>query len=298
MNSRNPGPNDGVLVTGASRGLGRETALTLAAYGFRVWAGIRDERGRENVLSEARRRGVELRTVRLDVTDRSSVADAVTAVVEESGQLYGLVNNAGITVRGYFEDLSDDEIRRIFEVNMFGTMNVTRCALPLMRAAGRGRIVMMSSIAARVGSMSLTAYTASKFALEGFSESLFLEVRPLGIQVVMIEPGIVKTDIWDQIRGVAARAQESQGPYYEWLRRVEKESEALVNSSRITTSQVAHAVRRALTAARPRLRYTVGRRARLVVALRRYLPGKLFERIYFGEVLRRVTGERKESSGA
>jgi NAD(P)-dependent dehydrogenase (short-subunit alcohol dehydrogenase family) len=281
-----------VIVSGASRGLGLETALGLGAAGFDVWAGYRDEAHAARIVEAAAGRGASVRPIRLDVTTPDSATAAVEHVVAQSGGLYGVVNNAAITLRGYFEDLSDAEIRRTLDVNLFGTMNLTRAALPHLRGLRRGRIVMMSSVGGRIGSMSLTAYVASKFAIEGFSESLSLELEPLGIQVVIIEPGIVDSEIWREGRRVAERAQDASGPYYEWFTRAEREADALVRTSRLRPADVAATIRTALTAQRPRLRYAVGRRAALVLSLRRHLPGELFERFYFGEVMRRVTGRR------
>ncbi len=283
---------DSVLVTGGAGSLGLETALTLAARGFRVFAGVRDPAQQAGIRDAARQRGVAVDTVRLDLTDEASIAEAIRSIVDASGHLYGVVNNAGINLRGYFEDLDEAEIRDVFEVNVFGTMRVARHALPHLRGARRGRIVIMSSVAGRIGSMGLTAYVASKFALEGFAESLSLEVEPLGIRVAIIEPGIVQTSIWGKNRRIAPRALDPARPYYEWFRCVEQEADKLVRSSKLTPGAVAAGVARALTDRNPRLRYTIGRRASLVVALRRHLPGELFERLYFGEVLRRVTGRR------
>jgi len=285
-------PGDGVLVTGAAGSLGLETSLALAERGFRVFAGAREEGQRAAIREAAAKRGLSLETVALDITDESSVAAAVRTAAGSRGGLFGLVNNAAVNLRGYFEDLGEEEIRRVFEVNLHGTLRVTRHVLPLLRAAGRGRIVVMSSVAGRIASMGLTAYVASKFALEGFAESLALEVAPLGVRVVLVEPGIVKTDIWDKNRRIAARALEPGSPYREWFRRAEEQADRLVRSSRLAPADVAAVVLRALTDPRPRLRYTVGRRASLVMALRRYLPGETFERLYYGEVLRRVTGRR------
>ena len=282
-----------VIVSGASRGLGLETALGLGACGFDVWAGYRDEAHAARILEAAAGRGASVRPIRLDVTTPDSTTAAVEQVVAQSGGLYGVVNNAAITLRGYFEDLSDAEIRRTLDVNLFGTMNLTRAALPHLRAAGRGRVVMMSSVGGRIGSMSLTAYIASKFAIEGFSESLSLELEPLGIQVVIIEPGIVDSGIWHEGRRVAERALDASGPYYEWFTRAERQADALVQTSRLRPADVAAVIRTALTARRPRLRYTVGRRAAFVMSLRRHMPGELFERFYFGEVMRRITGRRR-----
>lgn len=284
--------NDSVLVTGAGMGLGLEIALQLAARDFTVYASVPELSQRASVEAQAAARNVRVRVILLDVTDESSIAGAVRTVVDECGGIYGLVNNAGLSLRGYFEDLDDDEIRRVFGVNLFGVMAVTRAVLPHMRSARRGRLIFVSSIGGRIASMARTAYCASKFGLEGFAESVMQEVAPLGLQVSVIEPAIIKTERWTVNRGVARRALQEQGPYYSWFCNEEKLADGLVRSSPTTPADVACAVQEALTAKRPRLRYVVGRRARLVLLVRRYMPGELFERFYFGEAMRRITGSR------
>ncbi len=281
-----------VLVTGASTGFGRETAFYLAERGYRVYASLRDLARQADLEAAAATRGVSLRVVRLDLTDNHSVNQAVQTMVEESGGIYGMVNIAGHFLRGYFEDLSDAEIRQVFETNLFGTLALVRAALPHMRVARRGRIVIITSVAGRIGAPTGTVYGASRFAQEGFVESLSQEVEPLGVRVSLVEPGITKTEQWTFERGAAARARDPNGPYYEWYCQVEKIFYRTMQSSPITARDVAQTVYRALTVNRPRLRYVVGRRAGLVIALRRYLPGELFERFYFGEVMRRITGAR------
>ncbi len=282
--------SNAVLVTGASGDIGLETSLTLAERGFQVWAAMRNLAQQSRVESMAEARRVQIRAVQMDVTDPASVAQAVERVAAESRGLYGVVNNAAIMMRGYFEDLSDAEIRMVFETNLFGVMNVTRCVLPHLRAARRGRIINLSSIGGRIGSMALTAYVASKFALEGFSESLYLEVKPLGIDVVIVEPGIVQTDIWSKRRNIAERARDPLSPYYAWFNRAETAADTLVKTSTLRPPVVARSIAQAMTVKRPKLRYTIGTRASAVLSLRRHLPGETFERIYFAEVMRRVTG--------
>lgn len=281
--------NDAVLVTGASTGLGKEIALYLAGEGFKVYATVRDAAAEERLREEARGRDLTLRVLFLDVTDRASVEVGVATMVAECGGIFGLVNNAGIGLRGYFEDLAEDEIRRVFEANVFGVMNLTRAVLPHMRAAKRGRILMMSSVGGRIGSLGVSAYCSTKFALEGFSESLYMELAPLGVEVVIIEPGIIKTERWGSNRGNAARAKAPDSPYAAWFAQSEIEADKLVKASTATPQDVAAAIAQALRAKRPRLRYMIGRKAKLAIALRCWLPGELFERVYFGTVMRRVT---------
>ncbi len=269
-----------------------EISLLLAERGFRVYATMRDLARRAQLDAAATQRKVELRVLRLDVTDQASIDEAVQTVIGESGGIYGVVNNAGLFLRGYFEDLTDAEIRQVFETNLFGTMAVIRAALPHMRAARRGRIVVISSVAGKIGAPAGSAYSASRFAQEGFAESLRQEVEPLGIYVSLIEPGITKTESWTVDRGAGMQANNPNSPYYAWFKRTETLFNQAMQSSPITARDVAEAAYKAITDRRPRLRYIVGRRTSLVVALRRYLPGELFERWYFGEIMRRLTNAR------
>jgi NAD(P)-dependent dehydrogenase (short-subunit alcohol dehydrogenase family) len=286
---RTPGAR-AVLVTGASSGLGLESSLYLAERGFRVFATMRDLARRGALDAEASRRGVEVEVLALDVTDGASIRAAVEQIVARAGGIYGLVNNAGIQLRGYFEDLSPAEVAEVFETNLFGVMAVTREVVPHLRKAGQGRIVVMDSIAGRIAAPALSAYCATKFALEGFAEALALEMKLVGVQVSLIEPGIVKTGIWGANRRVAAKALDPAGPYYRWFARSEKLADRMADSAPNRPEDVARAVHRALSARRPRLRYVVGRRARLLLALRSYLPGESFERLYSGAVIRKTTG--------
>lgn len=289
-------PADPVVVTGSSTGLGLETALYLAQHGFKVYATMRDLSKQAATLEAAAQRGVALEVLQLDVTDPASIAAAVDTIVSAAGGIYGLVNNAGLGLRGCLEDLSDAEIREVFEANVFGTMAVTQRVLPHMRAAGRGRVITVSSVGGRIATFGLSAYCATKFALEGFGESLALEVAPFGIRSVLIEPGIINTSRWTVNRGTAQRALDPRGPYFTMFRRHEAIADHLVQRSHTTPEHVAKAVHHALTAHRPRLRYIVGRPATAAVTLRRYLPNALFERVYFGSLLRRLTDEGRSPS--
>jgi NAD(P)-dependent dehydrogenase (short-subunit alcohol dehydrogenase family) len=280
---------DTVLVTGSSSGFGLETSLLLAERGFRVYATVEHEHECPAVLAAASQRGIALRALRLDVTDRASIDAAVAEIAAEAGAIFGLVNNAGLGLRGCFEDLSDEEIRRVFEVNVFGVMAVTQRVLPHMRAARRGRVVTISSIGGMIASFGLAGYCATKFAMEGFGEALSLELAPFGLHSILIEPGIVNTPHWTVNRGTAAAALDPRSPYYRMFQRHEAIADRRTATARTRPLDVARAVHEALTARRPRLRYVVGRPAGLALALRRYLPDELFERLYFGFLLRQIT---------
>lgn len=279
-----------ILVTGASSGLGLETALHLAETGRRVFATMRDLGRRSRLDEESGRRGLALEALELDVTRPDSIEAAVRTVLERCGSIGGLVNNAGIQVRGYFEDLSVEDIRGVFDTNVFGTMAVTRAVLPHMRAAGRGRIVMVSSIGGRIASPAMSAYCASKFALEGFSEALALEAKLVGVDVVLVEPGIVKTEIWGRNRNPAAAATSMTSPYRSHFDRHERFTDRFVDRAPTSARDVARTIGIVLEAKSPRLRYVVGRRAGFILALRKHLPGELFNRLYLRALERVASG--------
>ena len=285
-----------ILITGAATGLGKETALYLAERGYHVYATMRDVKHSDSLATAALDRKVQLRILPLDVMDADSIQQAVRTIVAESGGIGVVINNAGIGLRGYFEDLEEEEIRQVFDANVLSVMRVTRAVLPHMRQAGAGRILFISSIGGRIGSLGVSAYCATKFAVEGFAESLMQEVAPLGLHVVLIEPGIIKTERWSVNRGLAKGANNPNSPYYAWFRQAEKESDQLVRASSATPADVAEVIHEAVTVKRPKLRYMVGRKAKLAVALRRWLPGETFERIYFGIVMRRVAGMNRPAT--
>jgi NAD(P)-dependent dehydrogenase (short-subunit alcohol dehydrogenase family) len=182
-------------------------------------------------------------------------------------------------------------------VNVFGAMALTQAVLPHMRRAGRGRIVITSSIAGRIGSMTISGYASSKWALEGWAECLSQEVAPFGIHVSLLEPGLIRTDHFTRNRNRAKRAADPSSPYYPWFCQHEHIVDEILRRNRFTTADIAALVLRMLGARRPKLRYVVGTKARLVLALRRLMPAELFERLYFGFVRRLVTSPRRQAAG-
>jgi NAD(P)-dependent dehydrogenase (short-subunit alcohol dehydrogenase family) len=246
--------------------------------------------------SEASRRHVAMNTVRMDVTKQDEVRDAVEAARTRLGGFDALVQFAGMGLRGFFEDLDMDEIRRVFDVNVFGMMTVTQAVLPHMRRARKGRIILTSSIAGRMASMSIGGYASSKFAVEGWAEALRQEMRLFDVWVSLLEPGLVSTPHFTVNRNRARRAADASSPYYRWFCQHEKIVDGILARSQFTPRDVARTVESILETPRPRLRYVVGNHAKLIFALRRYIPGELFESAYWAVVRRMVTRPRRQAA--
>jgi NAD(P)-dependent dehydrogenase (short-subunit alcohol dehydrogenase family) len=265
------------LITGSSSGIGLATSLYLARRGYTVWATMRNlEKASElRKIIESERLPIEL--AQLDVCDDSSVKEAVTQILQKSGRIDVLVNNAGYGLRGAIEEVSLDEWKRQFETNFFGVIRVTQAVLPQMRAQRSGAIVNISSVLGRMAIPFSGPYTASKFALEGLTETLRYELAPWNIKVVLIEPGFIATN-FQQNAQLAQASQSQDSPYALFKqasgRRVQRNIYRAAPPER-----VAETIYRAITHPRPKLRYAVGRDARLVLPLRRFLPEGLFERI-------------------
>lgn len=267
-----------VLVTGASRGIGHATSVRLANAGWRVFAGVRRREDGEAL----RERSTSIEPVLLDITDGAQIAAVVERIGEATGSaLHGIVNNAGIAVAGPLEFLPLAELRRQLEVNVVGQMAVTQAMLPMLRAA-QGRIVFIGSIAG-LSAMPFTGpYSASKFALEALADSLRVELRPWGIEVVLIEPGVIATPIWETSTAAADRIladapptlQEFYGERLEGLRR-----RAAKGMEGLPPDVVAKAIEHALTANTPRTRYLIGRDARTRLWLERMLPARARDRV-------------------
>ena len=266
-----------VLITGTSTGFGRVTTELLAARGWWVFATMRDLARKDSLERALRDAGLSERVtfVQLDVIDLASIEAAVKSVLAQTGHtLDAVVHNAGIAVAGVLEDLSDADIRRVMETNFFGALNLTRALLPTFRAQRRGRIVLLSSQAAFAGQPGNSMYCASKWALEGWAESLAYEVDPFGIDVVLIEPGPYRTEIWNSTKWVVP----ADSAYLPWLKLLRQAADRHQAKTSRDPKEVASVIANALEARRPRFRNQVGPFAKLDYFLRGKMPTKLIRR--------------------
>ena len=264
-----------VLITGASTGIGKASAFFLERKGYRVFAGVRRDIDAKALRRESSER---LTPVILDVTDRVSIEQARDLIAEATDSLAGLVNNAGIVVAGPLEALSLEEVRRQFEVNVFGALAVTQAFIPHLRP-GPGRIVNVSSINGRIVTPFAAPYGASKFALEALSDGLRLELRPWGISVSVIQPGPIKTAIWPTsteraLNNAKQFSSEMQELYPGVIAAIERRGGQPPKRA-IPPERVAEAIHHALTARRPRTRYIVGNDARIAAVFSALFPDRL-----------------------
>jgi NAD(P)-dependent dehydrogenase (short-subunit alcohol dehydrogenase family) len=255
----NPGV---VLITGASKGIGRLCAERLAAEGWRVFGAARTIVSMENV-----------EMIEMDVDDDASVASGLALLLEKAGRLDALINNAGYSMRGAVEDVSITEAKAIFETNFFGALRVTRAAAPLLRDS-RGVIVNMSSLAGQIGLPFTAHYCASKAALEALSESLRFELRPFGVRVIIVEPGDFKTEI-HAARRISRKTQ--QGPYAAAFESFLRKRRAFEENAS-TAEPVAALVARILDELDPKMRYVAAMPSqRLLLLLKRYAPQRVYD---------------------
>jgi NAD(P)-dependent dehydrogenase (short-subunit alcohol dehydrogenase family) len=263
-----------VMITGASTGIGKATALYLDHLGFRVFATVRKQADAEALCAEASGR---LAPVFMDVTDPESIFLAKQEITRSIGNagLAGIVNNAGIAVLSPLEFIPLDLIKEVFEVNVFGMLAVTQTFLPLVRQA-RGRIINISSEAVLAVAPFHGIYSASKLAVNGFSDSLRRELKPFGVQVSVIIAGSIKTPIWEKTAGVSGRAARRQPPEANQLygKAYDRVREFLLQMGQngIEPEAVARAITHALTAKRPKHYYLIGRDAHLFNLLDIFVP--------------------------
>ncbi len=244
------------VVTGSSSGNGFETSLLLAKNGFYTYATMRNLDKSTRMKEVAEKDSLQLEVLQLDVTDDKSVTDAIDMISNRHGRIDVLVNNAGYDHNGAVEELSMEEIKTQFETNFFGAVRLMKAVIPIMRKQRSGIIVNLSSIGGLVGVPLNSAYVGSKFALEGFSESMKYELEGFGIKVILIEPGAIKTNFVENSKQ-AQKAMNPDSPYAEFSKKV---SEGVMEGFKQTSSpmQVAEVILAAIKSEKPNTRYLVG----------------------------------------
>ena len=244
------------IVTGSSSGIGYEISLTLARNGLLTYATMRNLNKAENIKSVATKENLPVRVKQLDVTDDTSVKNAIQAISSETGRIDVLVNNAGYGLNGALEDLAMDEIKTQYETNVFGLIRTTQAVLPIMRKQKTGIIVNISSGAGRFGFPGGSAYVSTKFAVEGLSESMSYELDPFGIRVVIVEPGVIRTNFGNGLI-VARKSQDPNSPYSQIMQKMVSSFEEMMKNAS-SPNLVAQVVLNAVRDENPNLRYLAG----------------------------------------
>ncbi|MCT2535684.1 SDR family oxidoreductase [Aquibacillus koreensis] len=274
------------IVTGASSGFGLLTTLELAKRGFHVLATMRDIQKaiifKEHVKELSLLDRIEVYP--LDVTKQEDI-EAFQKKVEEFDHVRVLVNNAGIAIGGFSEQIEMEDYRRQFETNVFGVMATTQAILPKMREQGEGTIINVSSISGLVGFPGLSPYVASKYALEGYSESLRLEMMPFGVQVALVEPGSFSTNIWSSGMEIAGGVNNDQSPYATYMEKLMATMESGKNKHGDPQLVAKLICEIAMMKEVKKLRYPIGRGVRAQLMLKRLLPWHRWERIIINTIL-------------
>ncbi len=270
-------PSKAVLVTGCSSGIGRATAIRLADRGWTVYATAR----RVASISDLEQHGC--RALQLDVTDEDSMQAAVAAIEAQSGAVGVLVNNAGYSQSGAIESISMDDVRRQFETNVFGLVRLTQLVLPGMRAQGWGKVVNVSSMGANFTFPGGGFYHATKYALEAISDALRFEVRGFGIDVVVIQPGVIRTSFGDTAVAAIDEGTDASGPYGRFNASVATATHDAYESGPLARlgggpDDVAKTIERAITTRRPKIRYRVTPSAHLLVTQRAVMTDGMWDR--------------------
>ncbi|OPY32485.1 MAG: short chain dehydrogenase [Methanomassiliicoccales archaeon PtaU1.Bin124] len=260
-----------VLITGSSSGIGHATALYFAENGWNVIATMRDP-GKNNGLGE--RKNIDV--VRLDVTDQASIEKAVKYALDKFGAIDALVNNAGYSVKGVFEATTHDQAKRQLDTNVLGLMDMTRAVIPSMRSKGEGVIVNISSIGGRVAVPLYSLYQSSKFAVEGFSESLYYEMRTQNIKVKLVEPGVIKSDFYTR----SMDRVDSNGLHsYASIIKASDEGDDSIAAKGSNPDVIAVCIFNSVNDGSWRLRYHAGKYSSMILTLRKILPDRLLMRV-------------------
>jgi NAD(P)-dependent dehydrogenase (short-subunit alcohol dehydrogenase family) len=275
-----PPDNQGALVavvTGSSSGIGLATSLALARNGYLTYATMRNLAKRNSFESIADKQHLPIRVVQLDVTDENSIKSAIESILSEAGRIDLLVNNAGYVLTGAFEDIGINEIKALYETNVFGVIRVTQAVLPIMRKQGSGRIINISSGAGRIGYPGGSAYVSSKFALEGLSESMAYEIEQFGIRTVLVEPGFVRTKIGENM-AISKKTQDPNSPYSQMMQMMSSNQERMLENGS-DADPVASVVAEAATAKEPNFRYLAGKDVQQMMAAKKSRSDEEFQKM-------------------
>ncbi len=273
--------NKVIIITGASSGIGKATAIQLLREGFTVYAMAR----RVELMEDLKALGAKV--FKLDVTSDFSMEEAINIVIKESGRIDGLVNNAGYGSYGALEEVSLDEARRQFEVNVFGLARMSQLVIPVMRQQKSGTIINITSIGGKIYMPFGSWYHSTKHAVEGLSDCLRLELEPFGIKVVMVEPGPIKTE-WDSIAADHLLKASGNGVYQNAAKSFGKMLAASYEGNTASTPEViAATIVKAIKAKNPKTRYAAGKMAKTLIFSRWLLSDKMFDGIVKSELKRR-----------
>jgi len=271
------------LITGSSSGIGYETSLALARSGFCTYAGVRNTKNSDILEKKIAKEKLDLNILQLDVNDKSSIDNAINRIKTEEKRIDVLINNAGYGLVGFFEELGLDEIRKQFETNFFGVLNVTKKVIPIMREQNRGTIINLSSGAGQVGFPGISAYVSTKFAIEGFSESLMYELFPFGIRVIIIEPGVIKTNFFNNCI-VSDKSSKKGSLYSNSLKKIQNNIE-LMQEHATPPVEVAKVILQALKTDEPKQRYVVGNDAVMILEAKKSLSDIEFKKMMMQNII-------------
>lgn len=269
-----------ILITGCSSGFGLLSAVQLAKRGWKVYATMRNTSAAQELLDKAAEHKTSVIVRALDVTKPETIDAIVREIKEKHGRIDVLINNAGFGLGGFFEDLSDADIRRQFDVNFFGVQQVCREVIPMMRQERSGLIINISSIAGQTGTPALGAYNASKWALEGFSESLYHELALFNIKVVLVEPGSYPTKIFSGNARYSEGFDDPKSPYFKLSQALRAYVKREMARNKKDPQDVARLIERIIDTPRPRLRYIPDLASRLRVMLAKIMPPPLYNYIF------------------
>lgn len=272
-----------VLITGCSSGIGYETALMLARNGFHTFATMRNTKKSDSLEEIIKKERLDLNIRELDVNDDTSIENTINCIKSEANRIDVLINNAGYGLVGFFEDLTLDEIRNQFETNFFGVLNITKKIIPIMRLQKSGTIINVSSGAGQVGFPGISAYVSTKFAIEGFSESLMYELFPYGIKVVIIEPGVIKTNFFRNCI-VSEHSMKKSSPYSRSLDKFQKNVE-LMQEHATSPFDVAKVILQVLGNNEPKQRYIVGNDVAMILEAKKNLSDVEFKKMMMQNII-------------